>query len=86
MLKNNIKEIEIVAVDLNSEEIQNIKEIGAKVVNLSGTIMITAPDQKKRDAILGIVSAKSGRLQSVENRRETLEDLFMKKYGTSSSN
>lgn len=85
LLKNNIKEIEIVAVDLNSEEIQNIKGIGAKVVNLSGTIMITAPDQKKRDAILGIVSAKSGRLQSVENRRETLEDLFMKKYGTSSS-
>jgi ABC-2 type transport system ATP-binding protein len=85
LLKNNIKEIEIVAVDLNSEEIQNIKKIGAKVVNLNDTIMITAPDQIKRDAILGIVSAKSGRLQSVENRRETLEDLFMKKYGTSSS-
>ena len=85
LLKNNIKEIEIVAVDLNSEEIQNIKEIGAKVVSLSGTIMITAPDPIKRDAILSIVSAKNGRLQSVENLRETLEDLFMKKYGASSS-
>ena len=48
---------------------------------LEQELLITVSNEKERDDILKIITAKSGRLQSLENRRETLEDLFMKKYG-----
>lgn len=82
LLEENIKEIEIVAVNLNSEETLRIEKITGKIVTLDGKIMITVSDERKRDETLNIITSKNGRLQSVENRRETLEDFFMKKYGT----
>lgn len=81
LLEENIKEIEIVAVNLNSEETLRIEKIANKIITLDGRIMITVSDERKRDETLNIITSKNGRLQSVENRRETLEDLFMKKYG-----
>ncbi len=81
LLQENMKKIEIVAVNLNSEEIRQIEKISNKTVAFERELMITASDEKERDEILKIITAKSGRLQSLENRRETLEDLFMKKYG-----
>lgn len=80
LLQDNIKEIEIAAVHLSPEEMHRIEKIAKKIVLITGTVLITVSDNKKRDAILNIISAKGGRLQSVENRRETLEDLFLKKY------
>ena len=82
LLQENMKEIEIVAINLNSDEIQRIEKISNKTVPFNEKIMISASGENERDEILNIVTAKSGRLQSVENQRETLEDLFMKKYGT----
>ncbi len=83
LLQENVKEIEISAIHLNPEEIQNIEKIANRVVTVTGTAIIIVSDNQKRDEILGIISTKRGRLQSVENRRDTLEDLFLKKYGTS---
>lgn len=81
LLQRDMKKIEIVAVNLNSEDIQRIEKIANKTVAFEREIMIIVSDEKKRDDILKIITTKSGRLQSVENRRETLEDLFMRKYG-----
>jgi ABC-2 type transport system ATP-binding protein len=80
LLEENIKEIEIVSVNLNSDETLRIEKIANKIVTLDGKIMITVSNERKRDEILEIIATKNGRLQSVENRRETLEDFFMKKY------
>ncbi len=81
LLQKDMKKIEIVAVNLSSEEIQRIEKIANKTVAFEREIMIIVSGEKERDDILEIITAKSGRLQSVENRRETLEDLFMRKYG-----
>lgn len=81
LLREDMKKIEIVAVNLNSEEIRQIEKTSNKTVVFERELMITVSDEKERDDILKIITAKSGRLQSLENRRETLEDLFMKKYG-----
>ena len=81
LLQRDMKEIEIIATNLNSEEIQRVKKIANKTMAFEKDIMITVSNEKDRNEVLDIVSAKSGRLQSVENRRETLENLFMKKYG-----
>lgn len=82
LLQENIKEIEIVAVNLTSEEVQSIEKIADRIVSFDEKNMITAAGEKERDEILNVITQKGGRLQSVESRRETLEDLFMKKYGT----
>ncbi len=81
LLHENMRKIEIVAVNLSSEEIRQIEKISNKTVVLEQELLITVSNEKERDDILKIITAKSGRLQSLENRRETLEDLFMKKYG-----
>ncbi len=81
LLQKDMKKIEIVAVNLSSEEIQRIEKIANKTVAFEREIMIIVSGEKERDDILEIITAKSGRLQSLENRRETLEDLFMRKYG-----
>lgn len=81
LLQEGMKKIEIVAVNLNSDEIQQIEKTSNKTVVFERELLITVSDEKVRDDILKIITAKSGRLQSLENRRETLEDLFMKKYG-----
>ena len=81
LLQEDMKKIEIVAVNLNSEEIQQIEKKSNKTVVFERELMITVSDEKVRDDILKIITAKSSRLQSLENRRETLEGLFMKKYG-----
>lgn len=83
LLENNVKEIEIVAVDLNSEEIQSVERIANRIAVFDDKTMITLSERKKKDEVLNIITAKSGRLQSVENRGETLEELFIKKYGNS---
>tara|TARA_B100000315_G_scaffold233923_1_gene247501 strand:+ start:1043 stop:1960 length:918 start_codon:yes stop_codon:yes gene_type:complete len=81
LLQRDMKEIEIIASNLNSEEILRVKKIANKTVTFEKDLMITVLNEKDRNNVLNIVTAKSGRLQSVENRRETLENLFMKKYG-----
>jgi ABC-2 type transport system ATP-binding protein len=81
LLHEDMRKIEIVAVNLNSEEIRQIEKISNKTVVFGQELLITVSNEKERDDILKIITEKSGRLQSLENRRETLEDLFMKKYG-----